>query len=191
MAQPKVITPPAESITRDEAKLHLRLITDPADASTHPDDTAIDGLITGAREYAEHYTQRSIGSQTLELPLDEFPASDAAIELPLGPVTALTSITYTDTDGGAQTLTGAQLDDYSVPARLFPAYGTSWPATRCVPNAVKVRYVAGGAAPEQVKTAMLIHIQLHYPGNSFTESERDSGMKAVDALLGATKVWGF
>lgn len=188
MAQPKVITPPSESITRAEAKLHLRL--DDV-GGVHPDDAVIDALITGAREYAEHYTQRSIGSQVLELPLDEFPGCDSAIELPQGPVTALTSITYTDTAGDSQTVSGAQLDDYSLPARVYPAYDESWPSTRDVPNAVKVRYVAGVTPPKQVKSAMLMHISLHYPGNSYTEAERDSIMKAIDSLLGAAKVWSF
>lgn len=186
----KVITPPTESVTRAEAKLHLRL--DDV-GGVHPDDSLIDGLITGAREHAEHISQNSIGSQTLELALDAFPYCEA-IELPQGPVTAITSVSYTDADGAPQTLDPASysLDDYSMPSRLVLAYGVSWPATRCITNAVKVRYVAGAATPpKQVKTAMLLHIDLHYPGNSYTEQERDSGMKAIDSLLGAAKVWGF
>lgn len=190
--QPKVITPPTqESITRAEAKLHLRL--DDV-GGVHPDDAIIDGLITGAREYAEHYTQRSIGSQTLEMALDAFPSCSDAIELPQGPTTGITTVTYVDTAGVTQAWSAANytLDDYSVPARLVLAYGASWPSTRCVVNAVKVRYVAGAATlPKQVKAAMLLHIQLHYPGNSYTEQERESILRAVDGLLAATKVWGF
>lgn len=190
MAQPKVITPPAESITRAEAKLQLRLITDPADVSAHPDDGAVDGLIAGARRYAEHYTGRSIGSQTLEIALDDFPLCGYPIELPQGPVTSLESVTYTDVAGGMQTLPSPYLDDFSLPARVFPAYGTVWPATRDVPNAVKVRYVAGAAVEPQVKNAMLLHIDAHYSGNSYTAQQREGILKAVDALLDTVKVYG-
>lgn len=187
----KVITPPSESITRAEAKLHLRL--DDISGS-HPHDSMIDGLITAAREYAEHYTQVSIGSQTLELALDEFPESDGAIELRRGPVTAITSVTYVDEDGATQTLASANytLDDYSTPNWLLAAYDTEWPTTRDTANAVKVRYVAGATTtPKAVKDAMLLHIQLSYPANQFSDKDRDALAGARDALLNTVKVWGY
>lgn len=189
----KVITQPtAEVITLPEAKLHLRI----DDAGVHPDDVMIAGLIIAARGYAEHYTQCSIGSQTLEVALDAFPATACAIELSRGPTTAITSVSYADEAGVTQTLTGSNysLDDYSTPAWLVPAYGMEWPATRDQANAVKVRYVAGWTAvtvPKQIKSAMLLHIQLHYPGNAYTDQERDGIQRAIDSLLNTVKVWSI
>ena len=89
----QVITPPTEPVTLADARLHLR-VTDTAE------DALIGVWITAAREACEHYTQRSIGSQTLELRLDEFP--DGAIDLPRSPVTAITSLKYIDTNGTEQ-----------------------------------------------------------------------------------------
>lgn len=190
----KVITAPtAEVITRGEAKLHLRVDDF---GGVHPDDALIDGLIAAARGYAEHYTQCSIGAQTLEDALDEFPGSDDPIELRRGPVTAITSVTYLDAAGASTVLASNQysLDDYSVPAYLRAAADVTWPTTDDISNAVKVRYAAGWTAatvPKQVKTAMQLHIQAHYPGNGYTEQERVGIMQAVDSLLNTVKVWGF
>jgi hypothetical protein len=59
--------PPAEPVTRAEAKLHLKV-----DATA--DDALIDGLIVAAREWTENYCRRSWVQRTLELRLDCFPA---------------------------------------------------------------------------------------------------------------------
>lgn len=190
MANPKVITAPTtEPITRAEAKLHLRL--DDV-GGVHPDDSLIDGLIVGAREYAQHYCGQSFGAQVRELALPEFP-SDDWIELPYGPVTAITTVTYVDTAGDTQTWGSSNyvLDDYSLVARLVLAYGISWPSTRCQANAVKVRYAAGvDEIPEAVRSAMLMHIDLHYAGNDYTDAQQAATQKAIDSLLGTVKVWG-
>ena len=156
----KVITPVAtEPVTLAEAKLHLRLIVDPADTTPHPDDAMIQAQISAAREFAEHYTGRALAPQTLELALDEFPAD--SIELPRVPVTAITSIKYIDVDGAEQTLDAElySLDDYGITAWVDPAYDTAWPETRAIKNAVKVRYTAGyETAPSTVKDAMLLTV---------------------------------
>lgn len=192
MATPKVIAAPtAELIARGEAKLHLRVDDR---GGVHPDDSLIDTLIAAAREEAQKYAQVSIGSQTLEIALDAFPEGGEAIKLRRGPVTAITSVTYVDEDGTTQTLSASNysLDDYSVPPRVVPAYNTEWPSTRDVANAVKVRYVAGWTAltlPKSVKTAMLAHIDLHYPGNSYSPQERESIQQGIDAQLDGEKVY--
>ena len=183
----KVITPPAESITLEEARLQCKV---DSDDTTH--DALLASLITMAREFAEHYTQRSIGSQTLELALDEFPAGDGGIELRQGPVASITSVSYTDTAGDPQTMdTSAYLlDNYSSPAWLLPLYGTTWPSTLDTANAVKVRYVAGDLK-QAVKNAMLLHIEIECPLNPLTPAERESMERARDSLLNTVKVWGF
>lgn len=155
----KLITPPSEEpLTLDEAKAHLRV-------ESTDDDALITALIVAAREQAESITARALCTQTWELVLDAFPE---ACVLRHSPVQSVTSVDYLDTDGASQslTLTDTLLDSESTPGYLVPAYGKAWPATWCVPNAVRVRYVSGyGAAadvPQSIKAWMLLCIGTLY-----------------------------
>jgi uncharacterized phiE125 gp8 family phage protein len=136
-----VTAPTAEPVSLDEVKLHLRVDSD-------AEDTLIAGLNSTARDYAESFTQRAIPQQTWDLKLDGFPCE---IWLPKAPCISVTSITYIDTNGDSQTLSTA-LYTADLPVgpkaragRIVPAYNQHWPQTRCVPNAVTVRFVAGYA----------------------------------------------
>jgi len=181
----KVITPPTEPVTLADARLHLR-VTDTSE------DTLIASLTTAAREYCEHYLQRSIGSQTLELALDEFP--EGAIELEHGPCISITSIKYIDTTGVEQTLAGAAytLDDYSHKSWAVRAYGTEWPDTLEAANVVKVRYVAG-STPSAVIAAMKLIIGHLYENREqsivgVSVTELPLGVKA---LLDTKRIWSL
>lgn len=74
-----------------------------------------------------------------------------------GPVVSITSVTYTAIDGSSVVLDGSAyvLSEQDGRAVLLPAYGTSWPANRDVPDAVRVRFVAGLAADEATVPADL------------------------------------
>jgi len=153
----------SEVITLAEAKAHLRIpggVTD--------DDAYISSLITAAREYAEGYTKRSIGTQTCVYTLDSFPS---VIDLPRCPVQSVTSVEYIDEDGATQSVASFQTDlNGSVTAKVKPAYDASWPDTRAVLGAVTVTYQAGyGAAgdspdtvPLSIKQALLILVGSFY-----------------------------
>lgn len=181
----KLITPPTEPVTLAEARLQCR-VTEVAE------DSLITNLITTARQYCEHYTQRAIGVQTLELALDEFP--DGAIDLPMSPAVSITSIKYIDAAGVEQTLASAAyvLDDYSYTSWVLRAYGSEWPETQAVANAVKVRYVAGSATvPGPVRSAMLLmigHLFVHRESTNVgnVTSELPLGVKA---LLDTNRAW--
>lgn len=179
----KVITPAAQVIPTVDLRAHCRTGSD--------EDALLVGFLAAAVGYAEHYTQRSFGSQTLELALDEFPAG--AIELVRGPVTGIASIKYLDSAGTEQTLSNTlyTLDDYGLQAWAVPAVDTEWPETLAAANAVKVRYVAGDL-PAAVKSALLLMVghwfenrESSVPG---TINELPLG---VDSLLNTVKVWGF
>ena len=136
-----VTGPGLEPISRDDAKLWLRL-----DHTT--EDTLVDSLIQMVREQIE---ERGIAvvTQTWDLRLDGFPS---VIRIPKTPIESVSSISYIDANGDTQTLAESKytVDVQSTPARIVPAYGTSWPSTRSEPNAVTVRFVAGygaGATP--------------------------------------------
>jgi uncharacterized phiE125 gp8 family phage protein len=179
----KVIAPPvAEQITLAEAKLHLRVDNDEEGSpAVHPDDTLIQTLITVAREWAEGYLARSLAAQTLELATSRFPGTfwDEctrgptgwhsyeywALPLPMGPVTAVQSVTYA-ASGTPVAFTDYAFASYVEPARLVP--NSSWPTADPSPEAIKVRYEAGydlpgsspaaNALPKPIKAAMLLLI---------------------------------
>lgn len=168
-----LITGPAtEPVTLAEAKLHLRV--DIAD-----DDALITALIVAARIECENVLKRSLITQTWELVLDSFPSLyrpgppydyPATIFLPMPPAQSVTSVTYIDAAGAAQTLASNQyvLDKDSEPARLVSAAGVDWPATNPLYiNAVRVRYVAGfgvaaSAVPEVIKLWIKIRAATAY-----------------------------
>lgn len=158
----KVVTPPsAEPITLAEARLHLRVTPDDDSPPWHPDDTLIMAQVAAAREWCENHTKRALALQTVEVVLDEFPAS--AIQLPMSPIHSITWLKYVDTAGAEQTLSTTlyALDNYQEPGWVVPAVGTTWPATQAVINAVTVRYLAGYDAmyvplPAAIRAAMLL-----------------------------------
>ena len=126
-------------------------------------DPLLGTLIASARAAAEQELHRALITQTLDAYFDGFPAV-SPYEIKLPPLSSVTAITYTDTNGATQTLAADQylVDATSQPARIAPAYGCSWPSTRAQSNAVKVRFVAGygaaAAVPQCVKTWMLMRI---------------------------------
>ncbi len=127
-----------EPIRMEEAWWHLRV-----DDGGGPNDDWIEQIgIPAARTWCEQYTGLSIAKRTLEMSADRF---DAEIEIPFGPVDSLVSVTYTDPQGVSQVAVPAayELDPYSSPNVLRPAYGTSWPVARGSANSVLIRYVVG------------------------------------------------
>lgn len=188
----KVITAPDPVLELPALRLHCKL--DPVDAA-HPDDDELSRALAGAHRYAEHYTQTSIGEQLLELALDAFPLS--AITLPRGPVSGITSVKYIDQAGVLQTLASGdyKLDTHSTPARLLPAYGTSWPSTRCEVNAVLIQYNAGQAAADidqaVISALLLITGHLYENREDSTPGTLNNIPLGADTLLDTVKVWSM
>ena len=138
-----------------------------APSSNTTSDPLITALIKAARQQAELELRRALITQTVDAYLDSFPSGDdTTIRLP--PLSAITSIVYTDDAGVEQTLDAARytVDSQSSPARVTPAYGYSWPATRDKVNAVRVRFTAGygaaSAVPACIKQWMLLQIKALY-----------------------------
>lgn len=169
----------AEPVTRAEAKTHLRIDSDITDQ-----DSLVDALIQGAREWCENYTRRSFVRRTLQMRFDAF---CGPFRLPYGPVASVTSITYTDSGGNGATLAADQyqVDTYSTPARIVPAYGVVWPSVQeGVVNGVVVTYVAGYApgstsptdhaenVPAAIKAAMLLLIGHLYENRELVDMKQ-------------------
>ena len=179
------VEPTVEPVTLEEAKTHLRV------EHTY-DDTEITSMIIAARKQAELNLSRYIITQTVDAYYDRF---QSCFELP--PLQSVTSITYLDSNGDSQTLAASQyvVDDKSIPARITPAYGVSWPSTYDQTNAVSIKFVAGyGLAadvPENIKSWIKLQVAEYYEvrnpvvvGTTASEVPRPY----VDGLLDSERV---
>ena len=176
--------PAAEPVSTADAKAHMGV-------SISTDDTRIDEIVVAVRKYVEGYIKRSLITQTLRLKLDAFPRSPEIIRLPRSPVQSVTSINYLDSNGDSTLLASSSYvtDLVSSPARIQPAFGEVFPATRGIFDSVTIIFVAGyGAAataiPEDIVHAIKILTQIEYDnpgGQSFGAvlNENDYGVKGL------------
>lgn len=106
-----------------------------ADAKSHArvsgtgEDTLIGDYCLAAQRYIEDQTGLILSTATWRLHLDHFPDVEA-IEIPKGPLAAVTSITYVDADGDAQTFASANYRALTgtIPGRVELVDGASWPS---------------------------------------------------------------
>jgi len=161
MALTLVTGPTSEPLTLQQAKDHLRLDTD-------DDDALVLDLIKAARVWVEGQTKRAILTQTWDYSIDwGYPYRDGQpyIQLPLNPVSSVTSITYVD---GSSPNPSLSAGDYTVAARkhgsyIVPAYNTTWVTPRSVPDAVVVRFIAGeSSCPKPLERAIALLVTHMY-----------------------------
>ena len=149
-----ITAPAAEPISTADAKAHLRVDLD-------DEDTLIASYVASARERVESETGRALINQTWEARWSCFPG-DGVLELPLPPLSSVTSVKYVDPDGVEQTMpSGDYVVDRDVGpraqrSRVVLAESASWPGTKTQPNAVLVRFVAGYGAAATAVPALLI-----------------------------------
>ena len=182
MATLLITAPAAEPLSLTDVKHHLRV-------DSSDDDAYLTQLIVAARTHVEAVTQSALISRTLEWVGDDFPG---CIELEQPPLISVTSVKYIDGAGVEQTVSTSiyTVDADSRPGRVFEAYGQSWPSPRDIPNAVRVRYVAGFGAtendvPEPIRLAMKVLIASWYDCG---EGALMGGVPmAADALLSPYK----
>jgi len=190
-----LVTPPAaEPVSLTEAKAHLRVeITD--------DDTVITNLITTARVDLENATSRAWITQTWDLVLDDFPASDE-IKIPRPPLQSVTSITYKDKDGNSFTFDAANyvVDVDAKPGRVVLADASTWPGATLYPaGAVRVRFVAGyGDAddvPKPLRQALLLLLGHYYENREAVLVSAGINPAvlplAIDRLIAHYREWSF
>lgn len=159
MALTRITDPLTEPVSVEEVHGILNL-----DADLTADDALLGMLITGAREYAEAYCNRSFNTQVWRMERDTF--GEAFVTLERTPVASIDSIKYLDMARNWQTITlpgtpgqtstasyeqkfALALD--GVVARLSPAFGYIWPIALPQIGAVQITYTAGyGDKPENV-----------------------------------------
>ena len=147
------------------------------------EESAIEDLITTYVDAAigkvESASGRMLFKRMCRLTVD---ALGSSIALPASPVISVASVTYLDTAGAQQTLASEDraLVDRFGRARLVPAHGITWPATREFPGSVTVTFDAGYAGadndpaliPAQLRMAVLQTVAdwLRFGGNVATTS---------------------
>ena len=133
------VEPTIEPITLAEMKRRLRITAEDFDQE-------LADLIVGGRLAVEYDTNRKLINQTVAMYLDDFPVEET-MEVRLAPIST-SVITYTDSDGAAQTFAAAKYntDFDSTPPRIKVVDGVFWPSVDDVPNAVTVTMTAGYGA---------------------------------------------
>lgn len=152
--------------------------------------------IPAARRRIEQATNRQLVTATIELSLDCFPSGTSPILVPKAPLRSINSITYIDSAGDSQTLDPSMytVDTSDEPGRVFPAFGTVWPATqsRNLGVMVTVNFDAGYGGesrdvPAELREAMLLMIgHYYYHREEVVMGAKPSVLpRAVDDLLQA------
>lgn len=143
--------PSIEPVTLGEARAWLRI-----DILDH--DQLIQDAIEAARNTVEDHLRSQLLTATMETRLDWFPKdADRILRLFRGPVQSITSIKYQDVDDVQQTQDLAKLsqDLDSMPARIRPKQGETWPAVRNDLNVVVIEYESGfGDALSNIPTSI-------------------------------------
>jgi uncharacterized phiE125 gp8 family phage protein len=173
----RTVDPVGDVLTLADMKVHLHV-----EAADTGQDTDIQGKINAAVRRVDG--PRGLGiallDQTWRLSLDRWPCFE--VELPLGPVKAVTSVTYVDVNGAVQTLDPSlyELDLDKRPARLFPTFGNYWPLARLKPGAVKITFTAGYGAAANVPEDIVLALKL-LTAHWFEHREAVVGVEARDS----------
>lgn len=167
-----------------DAKEHLHV-----DSVDTEQDTEITAAIKAAVDRIEgpEGIGVALNSTAWRLSLDGFPA---CIRIPLGPVTAVSSIVYTDAAGDDQTLasTAYKYDLDADPMTIVRAPGATWPATQAIPGAVKITFTAGYADAASIPGELLRFVRLMV-GHSYENREAATvGAEAFEIPMGAQMI---
>jgi len=189
---PKVIQAPiAEPISIEEARAHLEA-KPYEDSDVDPiDDVMIEGWLAAAREHCENFLGLSLSTRVLEVALDEFPLSTSLdglpIDLPMGPVREIQSISWGEGSDDELDADAFVLDNYRLPARVRPV-ATAWPVVVPATNLVRIRYLAGYGVdsdggepmPKAIRAAILLIL-----GHLFRNREDSTELAMISIPNGA------
>jgi uncharacterized phiE125 gp8 family phage protein len=184
MVKQVLVTPPdARVVTPREVANHVKF-DDPEE------DTKFAELSDDAQEYAEDRTWRVFIDQTWDQYFDTW---YDPFRLRRPPVSAITSVKYTDVNGIQQSVSSdvyelAQVDGLSV-VRL--KYNQLWPTDlRGHPDDIVIRTVNGYGDPGDVPKRLRAAIRIH-AGKHFRHRDGDVDLAVVDRLLYPFRVRGY
>ncbi len=180
------------AVTLARAKKHINVMHS-------ADDDEISEFILKAQAHLEGHDGtggvlgRAVSRHVLELALPGFPSG--SISLPQPPIDAVSSVTYTDPDGAAQTIAA---ENYAiVPHKISPslalAPGASWPSTRAGQhNAVVIRFICGFTdVPIDIQHAILMHVAHLYENRGAAGENMVALPLAYQSLLGPWRTHGW
>lgn len=151
---PHVLTlgsPTFEPVLSGELSVH-------AHVDSEDGEELLSSYLASARYWVENELQMALSNRTFTLYLDMFPAWEVQLRMP--PVTAVSAVNYTDTNGTSQVVAPANyiVDLVHSPARITPQWGLFWPYTRPILNAVSITgtcgYANAAAVPDPAKQAI-------------------------------------
>lgn len=181
MLQYRVKTPPTVwPITVEQAKTHMKI-------SGSDEDALILSYIKAATAYAESSTGMAFTMRTIELYRRSVPSS-RYFETAPSPVSALVSVSYTDSTGSPNTMDVADLKFINIhmPSHIWLKYGKSWPVGGCD---YVFEYTAGvtdlDLIPQEAVQAIYLMV------GHFMENREDSVKRlpsAVDNLLNIIRI---
>jgi uncharacterized phiE125 gp8 family phage protein len=182
-----VVTPPVEEpLSVDDVKSWLRGY----DASDTSEDFTIESLIRAARHQVEEDTGLKLMTQTVDQTVDQFPCGLEPVQLYVGPVQSVTSVTvHSSTDVSSVVATTVYfLDTSRRAARLCLKTSQAWPTDLRWQVAAVVRVVVGytsaGLIPEPLLHAMRLLIE-HWHHDCEGESSKTAPRieTAYEALI--------
>lgn len=161
-----VIGPTEEPVTLNELKEQIGIADHEADY-----DSLLTARITEAREWLEGHLSRKLISQTIEAVMDDFLIGP--IECPTANVISVSSVKYYSPEGVDTTVLPSNYttDNYGIRHWLIPALNYDWPETNCAANNVRIRWVVGYGAKEDVPAVikealkMIVGHWHHYQGS--------------------------
>jgi uncharacterized phiE125 gp8 family phage protein len=164
--EPEITTQPtSQPVSLTDLKRHLRLGAPGAEDQYTVEDPGLTIALAAAQAYVEQFTGLSLAEQTVKLRAWGFDCRE--FRLPVGPASAVTSITYLDTNGAEQTLSTdvyvAAL--YGLSPIVSLAFNQNWPAHLCQPGSVTVTVTAGFAddkCPAPIRQAILLYAGAEY-----------------------------
>lgn len=143
-----------------EAILPLEACKEHLRADGDDEDDLIGALRDAAIDFVERFCELKLGSTAgLIWQADGFPPrSTAALRLSLAPVTAISAISWLNSDGAS---VEGNASDYRLTTRgdVLPAVGGAWPST--VAGGVSIEFTAGyaeGAAPPSLLAAVRLFL---------------------------------
>jgi len=172
-----------EPVTLAEVKLQRREVPE------NIEDQYLTELIVAARRAMEDYTHRALKPITASAHFAHFGQS---MELPLPPLTAITSITYRDTDNASQTLDPADytLETSTLPGVVMPAYNTSFPSTVAYGLPVVITYSCGYAnLPEPLKQYLMMLVGHMYENREVTSTLNIREVPISPRILDAYRIF--
>lgn len=143
----RTVDPTSEPVSLRQLKAQLRLA---ANYTAH--DSQLQLLLQAAREQFEHDTNRVCMTSTWALTGDCWWEHDDGWQIPLQPVTAISSLVYKDVNGTDQTWSSSNyvLDVRRAIPVVWYAYNVSVPTLYSVPSALTLTFTAGYSDADDV-----------------------------------------